>query len=340
VEPELKLLGFQDMINCILCDKDTFLDKVNFILDAGNRSQIDEMRLNGMNLVKARHLTSQRAKDFHNMIQEQIQQVWPVNCATLFNSMVVYTHSQKDYISKILQTNSVWEPNVTYYLQSLTNKGIFIDVGANIGYFSIMGSELYSHVYSFEPIKENILLFQASVKKNNIKNITIVPQVCGANDGDKLRLTSFPANMGGTRNLEITKKQDVSHLESKDQGEFDVITMDTFIKQNGITTIDLIKIDVEGYEPNVLNGFIHGIKAHVAKNIIFELSPCSLEASVCTQMLDLLKLNGYFLYDIGVNESGSEIKSSKCSFISDLDFSDYVKTIKQTNILASTVKLF
>jgi FkbM family methyltransferase len=340
IEAELKLLGFHDMVNCVLCDKESFLDKVEFILDPANRTRIDEMRWNGMNLVKTKHLTSHRSKEFHNRIQEQIQKVWPVNHATLFNSMVIYTHSQKDYISKTLQTNSTWEPNVTYYLQSLATKGIMIDVGANIGYFSLLGSALYSHVYSFEPIKENILLFQESVKKNNIKNITIIPQVCGANDGDKLRLTSFPANMGGTRNIEITKKQDVSHLESKDQGEFDVITLDTFIKQNGITTIDLIKIDVEGYEPNVLNGFIHGIKTHIVKNIIFELSPCSLEVSVCTQMLDLLKHNTYFLYDIGIKESGSEIKSSKCSFISDLDFLDYVKTIKQTNILASIVKLF
>ena len=69
---ELYRLGFIDNETCILCDKSTFLDKISYILDPSNREVIDKIRLAGMKLARAKHLTSHRSLEFNNFVNESI----------------------------------------------------------------------------------------------------------------------------------------------------------------------------------------------------------------------------------------------------------------------------
>ena len=54
-------LGFIDRKTCIFSDMETFLEKVNWILDPGNREEVDAIRRAGMKLVRERHMTRHRA---------------------------------------------------------------------------------------------------------------------------------------------------------------------------------------------------------------------------------------------------------------------------------------
>jgi hypothetical protein len=62
IEPQMNELGFIDNVNCMFCTKETFLVKVNFILDPKNTNKIDCIRKAGMELVHKKHLTSHRAE--------------------------------------------------------------------------------------------------------------------------------------------------------------------------------------------------------------------------------------------------------------------------------------
>jgi hypothetical protein len=62
IEPQMNELGFIDNVNCMFCTKETFLEKINFILDLKNRDKIDKIRKAGMELVHSRHLTSHRSQ--------------------------------------------------------------------------------------------------------------------------------------------------------------------------------------------------------------------------------------------------------------------------------------
>jgi len=62
IEPQMRELGFINNVNCMFCTKETFLEKINFILDLNNRAEINQIRKAGMELVRTKHLTSYRAE--------------------------------------------------------------------------------------------------------------------------------------------------------------------------------------------------------------------------------------------------------------------------------------
>jgi hypothetical protein len=62
IEKQMNELGFIDNVNCMFCTKETFNDKINFILDIENRVEINKMRKAGMQLVHSKHLTSNRSQ--------------------------------------------------------------------------------------------------------------------------------------------------------------------------------------------------------------------------------------------------------------------------------------
>ena len=68
ISNELSSLGFNDNINYISCNKQNLESKINWILDKKNRNQVDEIRINGMKLIREFHNTNNRAKYLNNII--------------------------------------------------------------------------------------------------------------------------------------------------------------------------------------------------------------------------------------------------------------------------------
>jgi ribosomal protein L11 methylase PrmA len=59
-----------------------------------------------------------------------------------------------DYVQQEFEKSGVWEPRTTNYIKKHLIKGhTFVDVGANVGYFSVLASELGAKVLAFEPSK-------------------------------------------------------------------------------------------------------------------------------------------------------------------------------------------
>jgi hypothetical protein len=70
IKVELNKLGFQDSINCIMCNKGNLESKIKWILDVRHREEIDIIRKKGMHLVRNHHTTEDRAQKFNNIIQK------------------------------------------------------------------------------------------------------------------------------------------------------------------------------------------------------------------------------------------------------------------------------
>ena len=68
IESVLNEIGFYNNINCILCNKTNLLAKIRWILDDKNRSEVDIMRRNGMELTRDYHTTDNRIAKFNNFI--------------------------------------------------------------------------------------------------------------------------------------------------------------------------------------------------------------------------------------------------------------------------------
>jgi FkbM family methyltransferase len=158
-----------------------------------------------------------------------------------------------------------------------------IDIGANIGRYSIHFSEIEnSKVICFEPQKDNFKALEGNISLNKRKNIS--PYNQGIFDKNtKLDLNICEENCGAN-SLVIErggKKEKIT-----------VSKLDDFLKEKGFGKVDLIKIDVEGAEINVLKGAKETIKKY--HPIIF------LEILEDKQeIFDFLLSNGYKISDFG-----------------------------------------
>jgi len=69
VEAEMKTLGFVDGVTCIFCNKENFLERLDWVLALENRGEVDRIRRSGMALCLQRHLTAKRVDEFVEMVE-------------------------------------------------------------------------------------------------------------------------------------------------------------------------------------------------------------------------------------------------------------------------------
>ena len=151
---------------------------------------------------------------------------------------------------------------------------VLFDVGANIGLFSIKMAKQYpqARIYSFEPNPDVFGRLVRNIEINGVQNIFAYN--VGMSDAKE---TAFIDARHSTVLGKITKTRESA------LSEVQLSTICSFMEQNKIGQIDLLKIDVEGYEYKVVEGLEVNAR-HISK-IVMECDP-SLEEDI-TDFLDL-----------------------------------------------------
>jgi FkbM family methyltransferase len=123
-----------------------------------------------------------------------------------------------------------------------------VDVGANVGYFTLlMGKNApLGKVYAFEPIPLNASLLRASAELNGFENIEIIQCAVGASVGNAALSQSTDSAYSSILD---TERKPVERLI-----RVPMVTLDNFVRDRLIKSIDVLKIDVEGAEGLVLQG--------------------------------------------------------------------------------------
>jgi FkbM family methyltransferase len=136
-----------------------------------------------------------------------------------------------------------------------TNSIIF-DIGSNIGNFSkrITDSKNYKTIYLFEPV--TLYLEMSKILLQNENCYFINKGVSNKNEQLTLYKSDIDKNIGWNTFLTEDPNQPNEFYNKMDSEIKDVITLDSFCEENNIQNIDLIKIDVEGFECKVLEGFL------------------------------------------------------------------------------------
>ena len=142
------------------------------------------------------------------------------------------------------------------FIDIVKNTSTFYDIGANIGYYSLLASTINKSikVVGFEPAKGPLNYFRKNVSQNKFSNIKIESIALSDSNGEidfyeirnpkykylkyNLAGESNTAGNVSNRNYEINKVK--------------TITLDDYIKKNHEEKIDLIKIDTEGTEHLIL----------------------------------------------------------------------------------------
>jgi FkbM family methyltransferase len=144
-------------------------------------------------------------------------------------------------------------------LRHLGPGGVFYDIGANVGFFSMLGAHLagldLGHVYAFEAAPDNAEAIRANVRLNGISNISVINHAVSARSG--------------RGRLQIVDDQSWSKLEeygdhpnTEQVIEVELVAIDDLLAAGELHPPTLVKIDVEGAEIAVLEGMRTTIERH------------------------------------------------------------------------------
>lgn len=179
-----------------------------------------------------------------------------------------------------------------YYLKK---GGIFVDIGSNIGLFSLIAAKIVGEkgrVYSFEPTPETFFRFKQNIELNKKENI--YPYNIAISNQTGLQDLSISHDGYDAWNSlgKPSAGEDIERIK------VNTLSFDEFINQFNIEKIDLIKIDVEGWELNVLNGGQHYFNKSNSAAILIEFGDINLQNAgfKSKELYDLLLSFGYNLY--------------------------------------------
>ena len=198
-------------------------------------------------------------------------------------------------------------------------KPTILDVGANIGMYSICYSKIFSNgiIHSFEPVKKNYQTLIANIKSNKIRNI--ISYQFGLLDKKKNLKIGIPDAKTHKRYKKNINDGLFSIFAKKKSLKIKLFSLDDLNKDNFFNKIDFIKIDVEGAESLVLEGAKKTIKKH--KPII------QIEFNELTEILGKKKIDFFikfakkYDYNVSYLTRGYKLKRHidlKKDFFSDL----------------------
>jgi FkbM family methyltransferase len=182
-------------------------------------------------------------------------------CANPFRNTVTARHLplglrlqgyKRDCVGRGLYRRGQHEPGLTkYLLETYSNSpgGNFLDVGANIGYFSCLLGKLADSngkVISIEPEPQNRQLLETNLRNNRLTNVTVHACAVGAQDST--------AKMGIYKSANRGRHSLIDLEPCKEFIEVPVRRLDDLLQHSGISTWTLMKMDVEGFEPFVFAG--------------------------------------------------------------------------------------
>jgi len=211
-----------------------------------------------------------------------------------------------DLISKEIIKHGIYEKNLFLFLKSILGNdktSNCIDIGANIGVVTLTMCRYANQVISFEPTPETFKLLSSSIKENAISNCKLhnvglsnVKQQASffvQTSGNIGSSTLYPSN-----SQEYQKEISIS-LEVGDENS----NIQAFSK------LDIVKIDVEGHEPQVILGLKKTIKKH-QPIIIMEWDNDSTRNGFATHKLFETILKNYSVFHLSSN-SGAFRRYSK-----------------------------
>jgi FkbM family methyltransferase len=174
-------------------------------------------------------------------------------------------------VGLFLRTKGEFEPVQTkLFIESLKKGDVVFDIGANIGYYTILASKQVGpkgQVYAFEPDPNSLELLKKNIKLNECANVQVVEAALGRKEGDGFLIQDLSnpgesslAKDGRSKGLKVT-----------------MTTLDAFTKARKIKKVDLIKIDVEGAELDILGGAKDFLKRIQDVELFIECNPKALK---------------------------------------------------------------
>jgi len=202
-------------------------------------------------------------------------------------------------------------------LELLKPEGItnIYDIGANVGTWTILAKSIFpdTKLEAFEPLPQHFESWKNHT--SGLEGVRLHKEALGAeNKNETIRVTSFS---DASSVLPISKEGRARYnLEEVEQFPIKIRRLDDYLEEKKIDAPDLIKLDVQGYEIEVLKGGIKCIKK--AKAIICEVSFVEIYENQCmfNDVVTWLASHDFYQRAIGMNTPlGESLEQSDILFM-------------------------
>ncbi|MEN9448048.1 MAG: hypothetical protein RJA25_1338 [Bacteroidota bacterium] len=220
-------------------------------------------------------------------------QLYPKNSIrTCTRNGINYRLDVSDYMEHGIYFNLINQPDFDRrFLYSLIKEDfVCLDIGANIGETTLNFAKLATKgkVYSFEPVPFLFERLKTNISLNSFKNIQL--HNIAISDKNEALFFDLPSNHNSA-GISLSKQ------ETSDNYKVKAITLDDFVEEQKLSKIDIIKIDVEGFENFVINGAYKTIQR--LKPIIFiEIDNRYLQPKGTSEKKLLTQIRNDFAYSL------------------------------------------
>jgi len=163
---------------------------------------------------------------------------------------------------------------------------VILELGANIGYYVLIESKVLSdkgYIYAVEPAADNVELLKKNIALNNIKNIEVSNMAISNKKGTAKLYLGKACNLHSLINS--SGSPDAKYVEVQTD------TVDNFLK--GKKPISFLRMDVEGYETEVIDGMRDTLKSQSFKRLFVEIHPHRVSTAKMQNFLKTLHDYGF-----------------------------------------------
>jgi FkbM family methyltransferase len=178
--------------------------------------------------------------------------------------------SLRDEVQRIVFFTGVHEMVETRLVRSLLGPGqCFLDVGAHVGYYSLLGAWLVGEsgrVVAVEPAPANLRHLRRNLDLNGLRNVTVVPLAATARRG--------PVGFAAAGEAQTPH----AHLDETGSLLVPGDALDAVLPAYGVARVDFAKFDIEGAEPEALAGAQRTLRDTLVGPLLIEFNAPRLAA--------------------------------------------------------------
>jgi FkbM family methyltransferase len=201
----------------------------------------------------------------------------------------------------------LYEKAETKFFQTACHPGMtFLDVGANIGYYTALAARAVGpngKVIALEPDPESYKYLKQTIAANAVGNVQAFP-IAASDVSATLPLFVSRDNRGDNRLYRPGANWPKIEVKAR--------PIDALLAENEIETLDLIKIDVQGYEPKVIAGLSNTIMRSPKLTLLTEFWPKGIRdaGGEACNFLQILRELGLTLYELKADGELIELKDN------------------------------
>lgn len=207
----------------------------------------------------------------------------------------------KNEVFRSIFVRGIYDPNLIVAVNSCLRKGsVFIDVGASMGYFSLLASKVVGsegRVVAVEPSSRDFTRLVDNGNINNLQNMSVHRLAVTDTDDQTVKLMVANEERSSLNTLGSTFS--FKGLEKETVEEVRTVTIDTLVQKENLEHVDFIKLDIEGSELVALKGAMKTIETY--RPVIMlganedALSACGFNIAELETLLQELRYKAYVI---------------------------------------------